>query len=324
MKAITYHNYGGPEELNVEEVERPTPGDGQVLVRVRATALNAADKWLLMGTPRVVRLMNGLRSPKRTILGADVAGTVEAVGPGVSTLREGDAVFGDLSSVGLGGLAEFACVPETVLAPKPASASFAQAAAVPLAGVTALQALRTHAKLQPGERVVVSGASGGVGSFAIQLAKHFGAHVIAVCSATKAEQARRLGADEVIDYREEDFTERVGAFDVILGVNGFYPLGHYKRALASGGRYVMIGGESKQMTQAMIRGPLASLASGKKMGSMLAKANHDDLAFLAGLLGEGEITPIIEAEYPFESAPEAMARLIEGHAAGKLVVVQEG
>ncbi|MFW6213993.1 MAG: NAD(P)-dependent alcohol dehydrogenase, partial [Spirochaetota bacterium] len=247
MKAVTYHRYGGPEELAVEEVDRPTAGEGEVLVRVRATALNAADKWLLMGTPRVVRLMNGLRAPKRTILGADVAGIVAAVGPGVSAFREGDAVFGDLSDVGLGGLAEFVCAPANVFAPKPASASFVQAAAVPLAGITALQALRTHAAVQPGERVAISGASGGVGSFAIELAKHFGAHVTAVCSAGKAGQAKALGADEVIDYQSEDFTERLGAYDIILGVNGFHPIGHYKRALAPGGRYVMIGGQSKQM-----------------------------------------------------------------------------
>jgi NADPH:quinone reductase-like Zn-dependent oxidoreductase len=323
MNAVTYHRYGGPEELQLMEVERPTAGEGEVLVRVYATGLNAADKWLLMGTPRVVRLMNGLRAPKRTILGADVAGTVEAVGPGVSAFREGDAVFGDLSDAGLGGLAEYVAVREGLLAPKPAAASFTQAAAVPLAGVTALQALRTHAKVQPGERVAVSGASGGVGSFAIELAKHFGAHVTAICSEGKAEQARALGADEVIDYGSEDFTERAGAYDVILGVNGYHPIGHYKRALASGGRYVMIGGEGKQMTQAMLRGPIASLTSSKKLTSMLAKPNRDDLAYLAGLLGEGVITPVIEAEYPLDQTPEAIARLIEGHAAGKLVITQE-
>jgi NADPH:quinone reductase-like Zn-dependent oxidoreductase len=292
------------------------------LVRIKVTALNAADKAMLMGKPSAIRFYTGLRAPKRPILGADVAGTVEAVGPGVTKFAVGDAVFGDFSDQGFGGLAEFAVAGEEAIIAKPDNVSFPQAAATPLAGVTALQALRTHAGVAPGDRVAVSGASGGVGSFAIQIAKTLGAHVTAVCSAAKAEQARRLGADETIDYKVDDFTTRTGAFNVILGVNGFHPISHYKRALAPGGRYVMIGGQGKQMTQAMLLGPILSMGNDKKLGSMLAKSKSEDLQFLADLLEEGRLIAVIDAEYPLERSPEAMARLVEGHAAGKIVVVQ--
>ena len=244
MKAIGYEQYGLADQLRLIEVETPEPQAGEVLIKVHATALNKADWFLLTGKPFMVRLEAGLSRPKSLILGSDVAGIVEAVGANVTQFQIGDEVFGDLSGCGLGGLAEYVCAPAAVLAKKPAEVSFEQAAAVPMSGVTALHGVRDHAELQAGEHILIYGASGGVGSFAVQIAKALGAEVTAVCSTSKIEMVRALGADHILDYRKEDIAACQTRFDRILGVNGHQPLAVYKQLLKPHGRYVAAGGAS--------------------------------------------------------------------------------
>lgn len=321
MKAIVYHKYGSPDVLKLGEVEKPTPNDDEVLIKVRAAALNAADWRLLRGEPFLVRLMaGGLRKPKNTILGADVAGRVEAVGSNVTKFRPGDEVFGDISGSGWGGFAEYVCAPETTLAPKPANLSFEEAAAVPMAAVTALQGLRDEGQIQPGQKVLINGASGGVGTFAVQIAKSFGADVTAVCSTTKMDMARSLGADHVIDYTQEDFTQNGRRYDLILAVNGYHPLSAYKRTLSPTGIYVMAGGSMAQIFQALLLGPWISMTGSKKMRALTAKPNAKDLAFLKELLEADKVVPVIDRRYPLSEVPEAIRYLEEGHARGKVII----
>ena len=264
MKAIVYRKYGSPDVLRLENVDKPVPKDDEVLVRVQATSLNAYDWHLLRAKPFLVRLMGGgLFKPKNTIPGADIAGRVEAIGRSVKQFKPGDEVFGDIAMSGSGGCAEYASAPESRLAPKPAKLSFEQAAAVPMAAVTALQGLRNIGGIQPGQKVLIHGAAGGVGTFAVQLAKAFGAEVTAVCRTDKMDMVRSLGADQVIDYTREDFTRSGRRYDLILGVNGYHPLSAYKRALTPKGRYVMAGGSTAQIFQAMLLGPWMSMF-GKK------------------------------------------------------------
>lgn len=320
MRAITFYEYGSPSVLKLEERPDPVPGPGQVLVRVRACALNAADWHLLRADPFLVRLALGLFRPRHNVLGCDLAGVVEAVGPSVTRFRVGDAVMGELGSSGWGAFAERVCVPEGVLALKPDNIGFGEAAAAPLAGVTALQGLRREGHLQPGERVLINGASGGVGTYAVQLAKALGGKVTAVCSPRNLELARSLGADEVIDYTQTDFTQGDARYDLILATNGYHPLGHYKRALAPGGRYLMTGGAGKQMAEALLLGGLASLGSGKRLGYVTMKSNREDLEFLRDRLADGSVRTVIDRTYPLDKVPEALAYLEEGHARGKVVI----
>lgn len=320
MRAITFYEYGSPQVLKREERPVPTPGAGQVLVRVRACALNAADWHLLRADPFLARLALGLFKPRYNVLGCDLAGVVEAVGPGVTRFKAGDEVMGELGSSNWGAFAEYVCAPEGVLASKPASLGFEEAAAAPLAGVTALQGLRREGRLQAGESVLVNGASGGVGTFAVQLAKALGAKVTAVCSARNHELARSLGADEVIDYAKEDFTRGGQRYDVILAANGYHPLSAYKRALAPGGRYVMTGGAGKQMAAALLLGPLRSIGSGKRLGYLTMKSNLEDLEYLRDRLADGSVRSVIDRTYPFEELPQALAYLEEGHARGKVAI----
>src|SRR4051812_32599733 len=247
MRAITFYEYGPPSVLKLEERPDPIPASGQVLVKVRSSSMNAADWHILRADPFLARFAVGLFKPKHNVLGCDLAGVVEAVGPNVTRLKVGDAVMGELGSSGWGAFAERVCAPEGVLAVKPANISFDEAAAAPLAGVTAVQGLRRAARLSPGETVLVNGASGGVGSFAVQLAKVLGGRVTAVVSTRNVELARSLGADEVLDYTQTDFTQNGQQYDVILAANGYHPLRDYKRALAPGGRFLMTGGAGKQM-----------------------------------------------------------------------------
>ncbi|WP_147372994.1 NAD(P)-dependent alcohol dehydrogenase, partial [Calidithermus terrae] len=242
MKAMVYTRYGSPDVLELKEVPKPVPKAGEVLVRVHATALNAADWRLLTGTPRLLRLMFGLFRPKHPVLGADVAGRVEAVGKDVKGFKPGDEVFGDLSGSGLGGLAEYVCAKEQALALKPPRLAFEEAAAVPMAAVTALQGLRDAGGIRPGQEVLINGASGGVGTFAVQIAKALGARVTAVCSSQKVDLARSLGADHVVDYAKEDFTKSGRSYDLILDVAAYRPFSEYRPALGPQGVYALVGG----------------------------------------------------------------------------------
>jgi len=324
MKAIVYTKYGPPDVLQLQEVEKPAPKDNEVLIRIHAASANAYDWHLLKADPFLVRLMGGgLLKPKNKILGADMAGRVEAVGRNVRQFKPGDDVFGDLAGCGCGGFAEYVCAHEDALVLKPASLTFEEAAAVPMAAVTALQGLRDKGRIQPGQRVLINGASGGVGTFAVQIAKSFGAEVTAVCSTRNLDMARSLGADRVIDYTREDFTQNGQRYDLILAVNGYHPISAYKRALSPKGIYVMAGGSTAQIFQAVLLGPWMSITGGKKMGAVTAKPNQKDLAIIIELLEAGKVVPVIDKRYPLSEVPEALRYLGEGHARGKVVITLE-
>jgi len=324
MKAIVYERYGSPDVLELKEVEKPTPKDNEVLVKVHAASANAADWHIMRGEPFLVRLMvGGLLKPKIKILGADIAGRVEAVGRNVKQFQPGDEVFGDISDCGWGGFAEYVCVSEDALVLKPASTTFEEAAAVPLAAVTALQGLRDKGQIQPGQKVLINGASGGVGTFAVQIAKSFGAEVTGVCSTRKLDMVRSIGADQVIDYTQEDFTKSGQRYDLILAANGYHPILDYKRALSPEGIYVCTGGSMAQIFQSMLLGPWMSMIGSKKMGNLAAKSNKKDLAFMKELLEAGKVVPVIDRRYPLSEVAEALRYLEEGHAQGKVVITVE-
>ena len=323
MKAIVYTTYGSPDVLQLKEVEKPTPKDNEVLIRVHAAAANAADWHLLRGDPFFLRFAYGLLKPKWQILGSDIAGRVEAVGRNVQEFLPGDAVFGDLSGCGLGGFAEYVCAIEDALALKPTNLSFEEAAAVPMAAVTALQGLRDKGQIQSGQKVLINGASGGVGAFAVQIAKSFGAEVTSVSSTRNVDMARSIGADHVIDYTKEDFTKNGKQYDLILAANGDRSISEYKRALAPKGTYVMSGGSGAQMFQAMFFGPGISMTGSKKMGNLLAKPNKKDLTFMKELLEAGKVVPVIDRRYPLREVPEALRYLEAGHTQGKVIITVE-
>jgi NADPH:quinone reductase-like Zn-dependent oxidoreductase len=318
MKAIVYTRYGPPDVLQFKDVPTPAPADGEVLIKVRATSVNPLDWHFMRGEPWLLRLLMGLRQPKDTRLGVDVAGQVEAVGKNITQFKPGDEVFG----VGRGAWAEYACAREDQLALKPAGLSFEAAAAVPVAAITALQGLRDMGRIQPGCKVLIDGASGGVGTFAIQIAKSFGAEVTAVCSTSKVDTARAIGADHVIDYTREDFTRGAPRYDLILGANAYHSLFAYRRALGEDGVYVMAGGRAT--LSAMLLEPLLSMilsAMGrKKLRGFIAKLNKPDLMLLKGLLEEGKVAPVIDRSYPLSNMAEAVRYLEEGHARGKVVI----
>ena len=317
MKAIVFNQYGGPKHLKLAEVAMPTPKDDQVLVRVHAVSVNSADTRLLSGL--IPRLMGfGLFKPNNKIMGADIAGRVEAVGKKVTKFKVGDEVFGDISTA-FGGFAEFACARESILVKKPANLTFEKTAAVPMASVTALQGLRKGG-IKPGDRVAIVGASGGVGTFAVQIAKYFGAEVTAVSSTPKMQLLRTLGADHVIDYTREDFTQMSQRYDLILAVNGYRPLAEYRRALKPQRVYVMAGGTGNQLTEAIVLGPLVSRRGGQTVTSFVASPNADDLAFVKDLIESGKVTPIIDRTYPLKDTAEAVGYVNEGHAAGKVII----
>ena len=321
MKAIVYHTYGSPDILKLEEVEKPVPNDDEVLVKVYAASVNAADWHLLRAKPFLVRLMaGGMFKPKYSILGADIAGRVEAVGRNVTQFQPGDEVFGDIAGCGLGGFAEYVCARENALMLKPASLTFEEAAAVPLAALAALQGLREKGHLQAGQKVLIQGASGGVGMFAVQIAKAFGAEVTAVCSTRNVDMVRLLGADHVIDYTQEDFTKNGQRYDLILAANGYHPIWAYKRVLLPRGIYVMSGGSTAQMFQAMLLGPLISMIGTKKMGGVSSKPDSQDLATLKELLESSKVVPVIDRRYLLSEVPEAIRYVEEGHAKAKVVI----
>lgn len=320
MKAIVYEKYGSPDVLRLTDLPKPAPKDDEVLVKVHAVGLNAADWHLMRADPFLARFSAGLLKPKNPILGEDIAGTVEAVGSTVTQFKPGDAVFTCYER----GLAEYVCVPASKLTPKPVNLSFEEAAAVPMAALTALQGLRNHGKIAAGQRVMIHGASGGVGTFAVQLAHHFGAEVTAVTSTSKVEMARRLGADHVIDYTREDFAKNGQQYDLIFAANGNRSLSDYERALTPTGIYVMAGGTNAQMLQTGVLGMFKSKKGGKTMKLFLASSSPDDLAMLKNLIEAGALRPVMDRCFTLEEAAEAMRYLEAGHAKGKIVIGVNG
>ncbi len=323
MKAIVYYNYGSPDVLILEEVEKPTPKEDEVLVKVHAASLNAGDWAMLTGEPFFLRLMGGwgLQKPtKHKILGLDIAGRVEAVGANVKQFQPGDEVFGES---GIGAFVEYRCVTEDKMVLKPAKISFEEAATIPEAALVALQGLRDTGQIQPGQKVLINGASGGIGTFAVQIAKYFEAEVTAVCSTRNLDLARSIGADHVIDYTQEDFTQNEQRYDLILAANGYHPIADYKRALSSEGIYVCTGGSLAQLFQSILLGPFMSMTGSKKMGNSARKSNKEDLVFMGDLLEAGKVAPVIDKRYPLSEVPEALRYIGEGHARGKVVITVE-
>ena len=309
MKAVVYDKKGSPEKLRYRDVDKPVPAHNEILVKIHTVSLNAAD----------YRSMQMGLIPRKKIFGADISGTVESTGEAVSAFQPGDEVIGGLANLGFGGLAEFVAAPEKAFVKKPKEISFSEASSLPIAGITALQALRDKGNIRKGDKVLVVGSAGGVGTFAVQLAKYFGAEVTAVCSTKNVEQTYALGADVVLDYTEETFTGKNKRYNIILGVNGSYPLLAYRRALASGGSYVMIGGSYGQIFKSLVFGWILSVG-GKKMKFLSAKEAGPDLEFLAELTAKKIIKPVIEKHYPLEKAAEAMNYLKQGHASGKVLI----
>jgi len=321
MKAIVQEVYGGPEILEFREVETPVPKDDEVLVRVHAASLNAYDWHMVCADPFLVRLSGvGLFKPKNKIPGIDMAGTVESVGEKVAQFKPGDEVFGDICECGGGALAEYVTAKEKALVLKPTKISYEEAAAVPMAAVTALKAVRDAGKTKPGDRVLVNGASGGVGTYAVQIAKAYGAEVTAVCSTGKLDLMLSIGADHVIDYTNEDFTKNGKQYDLIVAANGYHWILDYKRALSPNGVYSATGGSLKQIAQAGLLGPLVTLFSGKKMANLASRPGQERLGAVKELLEAGKVKPVIDRTYPLSEGAAAFRYLLEGHAKGKIVV----
>ncbi len=310
MKAFVYEKSRKPEVLVCREIPTPTPCDHEVLVEIHYTSVNALDY-------RPMKM--GVGIPKKGIFGADIAGRVVALGKNVSSFGIGDAVCGDLSDYGCGGFAEYAAVPEQALVRIPEGVSYADAVTVPVAGVTALQALRDKGAIQAGDKILIHGSGGGVGTFAVQLAKYFQTQVTAVCSTGNMEVARSLGADRIIDYSQEDFAQNGVKYDLILAVNGQNRLSVYKKSLAAQGRCIMVGGSLKQIFGFLLFGPVVSLGS-RKFKSLMAKSTPEDIEFLLELLKSNHISPVIDKTFPFEETAKAVHYLSEGHARGKVVI----
>ncbi|WP_208592052.1 NAD(P)-dependent alcohol dehydrogenase [Gracilibacillus suaedae] len=320
MKAIVQNQYGSPDELELKEVTKPKPMSNEVLVKVRAASLNFGDFVLLKGKPYLSRLAFGLFKPNHNIPGGDVAGQVEAVGEDVQKFHPGDEVFGDLSHFSWGAFAEYVAVNEKALALKPANLSFEEAAAVPMAATTALQGLRDKGNIEYRKKVLINGASGGVGTFAVQIAKAYGAEVTGVCSTRNLNILKSLGADHMIDYTVKNFTKESNKYDLIVAVNGYHPILAYKRSLKPNGIYVMIGGSGSQMAQAIVLGPWISMTSKKKMVNLLQKPDQQDLIFIKKFIEEGKLKPIIDRNFTLDELPEAFKYFEKGNAQGKVVV----
>ena len=315
MKAIFADRYGAPEEvLRVREVDKPVPNDDQVLVRVRATSVNRGDYYMLRGKPLLLRAMMGIRRPQRSIPGTDLSGQVEAVGRNVTQFKPGDAVFG----ARIGATAEYVAARESAFVAKPANVTFEQAAAVPVAAITALQGLRDHGRLQPGQRVLINGASGGVGTFAVQIAKALGADVTAVCNTPNVDQARSLGADRVIDYTKEDFTKGAQHYDVILDIRSDHSLSATRQLLTATGMHVQVGGGN--VIRLLLRSGWLKLTKSKKAVFFIAKLNQPDLLVLRDLLANGKLTPAIDRCFPLSEAGAAYGYMGTMHARGKIVI----
>ncbi len=318
MKVVSVPKYGSPDGLEIREVPIPDPSSGEVLVKLSAASVNAGDWHIVRGTPWIIRLMFGVNKPKITALGSDMAGIVETVGDGVTKFVPGDAVFASLPN--FGAFAEYALVSSDALVKKPTGLSFEEAAAIPLSGVTALQGLRDVGKITKDDRVLIIGASGGVGSFAVQIAKAFGARVTAVCSTTKIQMVQSLGADEVVDYKVEDVTLRRNEFDLVLDAGAFRSIFDYSGCLSKTGRYVLVGGSNAQFFQAMLLGPLRSKKTGQRFGTMTMKSNPEDLAFLTGLVDAGKLRSIVGQRFSLTDAAAAVRCLENGCSTGKVII----
>ncbi|MBW1814242.1 MAG: NAD(P)-dependent alcohol dehydrogenase [Deltaproteobacteria bacterium] len=320
MKAIVYEKYGPPEVLQLKEVVKPIPKDNEVLIKVHAASLNYADWAFVRGVPFLVRLMGaGLLKPKNPILGSDIAGWIEAVGGNVKQFQPGDEVFGDISECGWGGFDEYASVSENALVLKPASTTFEEAATVPQAATVALQGLRNKGRIQPGQKVLINGASGGIGTFAVQIAKSFGAEVTGVCSTRNLDMVRSIGADQVIDYTQEDFTQNAKRYDLILDIVANRSISDYTRALNPKGNYVAVAFNPG----ALFLGSLISMTRSKKVGSLLHKSNQKDLVFMKELLTAGKVAPVIDRRYPLSEVAQAVRYYGERHTKGKVVITLE-
>ena len=321
MKAIVQDTYGSTDVLHLRDIDTPEPADGEVLVRVHAAGVTRGVWHLMTGLPYPIRIAGyGLRAPKTPVPGTDLAGVVEAVGAGVTRFRVGDEVFG----IGTGAFAQFARATEDKLAPKPANLTFEQAATVPVSGLTALQALRDHLRIKPDQNVLIIGASGGVGTFAVQLAHSFGAQVTAVCSTGKLDLVRSLGADHVVDYTREDFADGTLRYDAILDIGGNTSLARLRRALTPRGTLVIAGGETSGRwlggSDRQLRAVVLSNFIHQKLSTFICSENHKDLLVLTELIESGEITPVVDRTYPLADASQAMSHLEEGRARGKVVL----
>ena len=320
MKAIVYHEYCSPDVLELREIDKPVVGDDEVLVRVRAASVHPGDWHLMRGQPYIIRLMGfGLLKPKNNVAGTDLAGRVEAVGQNVTRLQPGDEVFGECK----GALAEYVCAGEDKFGPKPANLTFEQAAAVPVSAFTALQGLRDKGQIQPGQNVLINGASGGVGTFAVQIAKSFGAEVTGVCSTRNVDMVQSIGADQVIDYTQEDFTQSGQRYDLIIDTVGNRSLSDCRRALTPKGTLVMVGGQGGRWLGGVdrsIKALFLSPFSAQTLRPFIATQDKEDLAALKELIEAGKVTPVIDRKYPLSEVPEAIRYLEGGHARGKVVI----
>jgi NADPH:quinone reductase-like Zn-dependent oxidoreductase len=324
MKAIVQDTYGSTDVLELRDIDRPEIADDEVLVHVHAAGVDRGVWHVMTGLPYPIRLAGyGLRAPKTPVPGSDVAGVVEAVGKDVTRFQPGDEVFG----IGKGSFAEYACAREDKLAHRPANLTFEQAAVVAISGLPALQGLRDHGQVQPGQKVLIIGASGGVGTFAVQLARAFGADVTGVCSTTKVDMVRSIGADHVIDYTRDDFADGRQSYDLILDIGGNSSLSRLRRALTSRGTLVIVGGETDGRwlggTDRQIRAHLLSPFVAQKLGTFISKENHEDMIVLKELIEAGKVTPVIDRTYPLSEAPKAIQYVDEGHARGKVVITVE-
>jgi NADPH:quinone reductase-like Zn-dependent oxidoreductase len=320
MKAVVHERYGPPESLQIRDVARPTPGPDEVLVRVKAAAASATDAHLVRADPWVVRLAMGLFRPKYRIPGTDIAGEVVHAGANVDSLRAGDTVFGTLSECGFGGFAEYAAAPESALARKPRTMSFAEAAAVPVSALAALQGLRDLGGIKAGDHVLLHGASGGVGTFAIQIARSAGARVTAVCSAKNVALVKTLGADAVVDYQHDDLTQLDDPADIILDMVGNQPLAMFRTLLKPGGKYVMVGGAVTRMLLLLVCGRWLSLLWGRQFRFLISRPRRTDLLFLSQLIDTGELNVVIDRQFRLSEVPDAIRYVESGHPGGKVVV----
>lgn len=323
MKAVVYNRFGSPDVLQIQDVEKPIPRDDEVLIRVHAASVNPLDWHFMRGTPYLGRLLFGIRKPRIPRLGADVAGVVEAVGRNVTGFQSGDAVFGTCS----GAFAEYACTKESTLVKKPGNVTFEQAASIPVAALTALQGLRDKGRVQPGQKVLINGAGGGVGTFAVQIAKWLGAEVTGVCSTTKVDLVRSIGADRVIDYTREDFTGGGQHYDVILDCYANHSLSAIRRVLNRRGIYLMVGGPGGDWIDplsALFKALLLSRFVSQNLSMFLAKPNSNDMRIIGELIETGKVRPVIDRRYTLSDVPAAIRYLEEGHARGKVVITING